>query len=54
MYLKIRRRDGIESLTILEEGKFKEPIDGWINCLSLFLGIKQFNSVKINLTNMIS
>ena len=30
IYLKIRRRDGIESLTILEEGKFKVPIDGCI------------------------
>ena len=31
IYLKIRRRDGVESLTILEEGKFKVPIDGCIN-----------------------
>ena len=30
IYLKIRRRDGIESLTILEEGEFKVPIDGCI------------------------
>ena len=29
-YLKIRRRDGVESLTILEEGEFKVPIDGCI------------------------
>ena len=31
MYLKIRRRDGVESLTILEEDEFKMPIDGNIN-----------------------
>ena len=30
IYLKIRRRDGIESLTILEEGEFKVPIEGCI------------------------
>ena len=29
-HLKIRRRDGVESLTILEEGEFKVPIDGCI------------------------
>ena len=29
-YLKIRRREGVESLTILEEGEFKVPIDGCI------------------------
>ena len=28
--LKIRRRDGVESLTTLEEGEFKVPIDGCI------------------------
>ena len=38
--LKIRRRDGIESLTTLEEGEFKVPID---NCIS-----KQ-NQIKTNL-----
>ena len=31
MHLKIRRRDGVESLTILEEGEFKLAIDGCIN-----------------------
>ena len=31
IYLKIRRRDGVESMTILEEGEFKVPIDGCIN-----------------------
>ena len=31
IYLKIRRRDGVESLTTLEEGEFKVPIDGCIN-----------------------
>ena len=30
IYLQIRRRDGVESLTILEEGKFRVPIDGCI------------------------
>ena len=30
IYLKIQCRDGIESLTILEEGEFKVPIDGCI------------------------
>ena len=30
-YLKIRRRDGVESLTTLEEGEFKMPIDDCIN-----------------------
>ena len=30
IYLKIRRRDGEESLTFLEEGEFKVPIDGCI------------------------
>ena len=31
IYLKIRCRDHVESLTILEEGEFKVPIDGCIN-----------------------
>ena len=31
LHLKIRRRDGVESLTILEEGEFRLPIDGCIN-----------------------
>ena len=30
IYPKIQRRDGVESLTILEEGEFKVPIDGCI------------------------
>ena len=29
--LKIRRRDGVESLTTPQEGEFKVPIDGCIN-----------------------
>ena len=29
-HLKIRRRDGVESLTILEEGEYKVPIHGCI------------------------
>ena len=31
IYLKIRRGDGVESLTILEEGEFKVPVDGCIS-----------------------
>ena len=31
IHLKIRRRDGVESLTTLEEGEFKVFIDGCIN-----------------------
>ena len=31
IYLKIRCRDGVESLTTLEEGEFKVPIDGCIS-----------------------
>ena len=30
IYLKIRRRDGVESLTTLEEGEFKLAIDSCI------------------------
>ena len=38
-YIKIRRRDGVKSLTkdaltTLEEGEFKVPIDGCIKALS--------------------
>ena len=32
IHLKIRHRDGVESLTTLEEGEFKVPID---RCISL-------------------
>ena len=31
MHLKIRRRNGVESLTTLEEGEFKLAIDGCIS-----------------------
>ena len=31
IHLKIRRRDGVESLTNLEEGEFKVPTDCCIN-----------------------
>ena len=37
VYLKIWCRHGVESLTILEEGEFKVPIDGSIsdvNCIT--------------------
>ena len=30
IYLKIRRRHGVKSLTTLEEGEFKVPTDGCI------------------------
>ena len=33
IYLKIRRRDGVKSLTTLEEGELQVPIDGCINLL---------------------
>ena len=36
IYLRIRRRDGIESLTILEEGVFKVYIDG---CIKVTKGV---------------
>ena len=35
-HLKIRRRDGVESLTTLEEGEFKVPIDGCINMIAKY------------------
>ena len=31
IYLKIRRRDGVESLATFQEGEFKVAIDGCIN-----------------------
>ena len=31
IYLMIRRRDGVESLTILEKGELKVPIGGCIS-----------------------
>ena len=31
IHLKIRRPDGVESFTTLEEGEFKVPIDGCIS-----------------------
>ena len=38
--LKIRRRDGVDTLTILEEREFKVPIDGCIKeWRNLFLTI---------------
>ena len=40
MHLKIRRRDGVESLTTLEEGEFKVPING---CISV--NDNKFNTV---------
>ena len=34
IHLKIRSRDGVESLTTLEEGEFKVSIDGSISLQS--------------------
>ena len=34
VYLKIQRQDGVKSLTILEEGEFKVPIDGCIKSMT--------------------
>ena len=31
IYLNIRRRNGVESVAILDEGEFKVPIDGCIS-----------------------
>ena len=42
IYLKIRRPDGVKSLTILEEGEFKVPIDGYIK------GDIQINAINSN------
>ena len=39
IHLKIRRRDGVKSLTTLEEGEFKVPIDGCINKKSFCINI---------------
>ena len=38
IHLKIRRRDGVESLT-LEEGEFKVPIDGCISFAKNYMGM---------------
>ena len=37
IYLKIWLWDGVESLTTLEEGEFKVPIDGCINSLHTYV-----------------
>ena len=42
IYLKIRRRDGVESLTTLEEGEFKVPIDGCISYVQLSTNSKTY------------
>ena len=42
LYLKIRRRDGVESMTTLEEGEFKVPIDSCIRS-SAFLRFLYWN-----------
>ena len=35
IYLKIQRREGVESLTTLEEGEFTVPIDGCIKKINV-------------------
>ena len=40
-HLKIRRRDGVESLTVLEEGEFKVPIDGCIRDPNTYQSISE-------------
>ena len=44
MHLKIRRRDGVESLTTLEEGEFKVPINSCIKTHLLILFIHDINN----------
>ena len=39
MQLKIRHRDGVESLMTLEEGEFKIPIGGCINNAIMIIGV---------------
>ena len=51
MHLKIQRWDGVESLTTLEEGEFKVPIDDCINMarnaiLNLFSPKKHYFTPK--------
>ena len=60
MYFKIRRRDGVEFLTILEEGEFKVPIDGCIShghntvyLLENFVGITILNDVLLSSTHQV-
>ena len=45
IYLKIQRQDGVESLTTLEEGEFKVPIDGCI---------KLDSTLKMDVTSLCS
>ena len=40
IYLKIRRRDGVEFSTTLEEGEFKVSIDGCISIDNAFKWIQ--------------
>ena len=35
IHLNIRRRDGVEALTTLEEGEFKVPIGCCIKCIKV-------------------
>ena len=52
IHLKIRcrdsveslRQDSVESLTTLEEGEFKVPIDGCISIMLLYISIRPMNT----------
>ena len=52
IHLKIQRRDGVESLTILEEGEFKVPIDDCINSRSL--GFNNYTILWVNVWDITS
>ena len=49
MHLRIRHRDGVESLTTLEEGEFKVPIDGCISLLVVFICLDTSSHFSNNL-----
>ena len=53
IYLKIRRRDSVESLTTLEEGEFKVPIDGCISSASFRHGSSDLSFLLINYSILI-
>ena len=48
LHLKIRRRNGVESLTTLEEGEFKFAIDG---CIKLIYVVMKFIMLEKMLVN---
>ena len=45
IYLKIRRRDGVESVTTLEEGEFKVPIDGCISATLFYFKFMEISPI---------